>query len=369
MNKEIEELVSKIIEAIEKVTKMPVPEDVIENIRIKCALLAKTPEIQVTSNPKEFDSHARMTKSFYQGSFGDTHREKTYTDVLYGDYQPGLSQIKDYPNNSNLSIEIHETSDFSMNKLQIALSTDNYDENLSVLVIYVPEAKEWDQTSFKKSIENEQKQALLKQLREKTKGKVPEEQLLILVDKFDFSNGIPDIKVISDPKLFDDTARESANVYSDSFENDNSLFVDVNTLYGNYQSGNDTVFEHRGYRSSYSESNTPSDFNLNEVQIVLVNNYQYRRFYNRETEKESSSIVIYLPEKEYEEQSYKKYREKQERTHSISEVKQLYTSYIPKNISPDFFKKRSLDNLSKLFGTENSVEKTSGREDSKGTEK
>ena len=333
MNKKIEELVGKIIEAIEKVTQTPLPEEVIQNIRSKCSLLPKTPEIRITSKPQEFDSYARITNTFYQGSFGDSYRERTNTNVLYGDYKPGTSLTKDYPNNLHISVESHEVSDFSLNKMQVALSTAVYDENSNILVIYIPEVREWDEVSFKKFLENEQKQTLLKQLREKTKGKVTEEELHQLVDNFDFSDGIPDIEIISDPEKFDDATRETTDVYSDTFENDNSLDIDVKTLYGNFQPGSNIVFEHRGYISSTSESYNSSDFNLNSIQIVFVKNYQYRRFYNRKSEKEDSSIVIYLPEKEYEEKSYREFVEKKKNIHNFSQVANFAKIYVP-NVLP-----------------------------------
>ena len=341
MNKKIEELVGKIIESIEKVTKMPVPADVEKNIRTKCCFLTKMPEIIVTSNPKEFDSHARVIDGLYQGSFGDAYREHTYTNVLYGDYKPGSSRIKDYPNTLNQSIETHGSSDFSMNKMQVALSADIYHENSNVLVIYIPEEKEWQQISFKKFMEDERKQTLLEQLRKETKGKVPEDALQQLVDNFDFSDGVPEIKVISNPEEFDKATRETTDIYSDTFENDDTLDTDVKTL----------------YRSSTTESHTQTDFNLNGVQIVFVKNYSYRRFYNRESEKESSSIVIYLPEKEYEEKSYREFLDKKKPVHNFCQVANFAKAYIPNVLPKD---------LKQLLEQLDGIEKNIGEQDIKG---
>ena len=338
MSKEIEKLIEQIILSIEKATQKEVPEEVKQNIRLKCSMLPKMPEIRITSNPQEFDSHAKMVKNYYQGTWDKSYKEQTHTDTLFGDYQSGLSQQQLYNNNSKPSTEMDELSDFSMNKMQVALSTDEYDEYNNTLVIYIPEVREYDVISYKEFTQNKQKQALFDILLEKTNGKVSEEELHQLAEKFDFSNGIPEIEVISDPEKFDKAVAEIVDEYSDDFENDNASYRHSTTLHGDYQSGFQGTYESRGTISSYRDFDETSDFNLNGVQVILVNNNEERRFYNSRTQKDSSSIVIYLPEREYEEQSFKTYVEKRKTSHAhnISEVAAFARTYIPQTLPKDF---------------------------------
>ena len=338
MNKEIEKLIEQIILSIEKTTQKEVPEDVKKNISVQCGVLAKMPEIRITSNPQEFDNNARMVRNYYQGTWDSDYREQTYTNTLFGDYKAGMSQQKSYSYNSPEAGEINELSDFSMNKMQIALSRDDFDEDNNTLVIYIPEVREYDVISYKEFIQKEQKQNLFDVLLKKTNGKIPEEQLHKLVEKFDFSNGIPEIEVISDPEKFNNSVIDREDVYSDDFENDNNTYRHSTKLYGDYQSGTEDVYESRGRRTSYKEFEETSDFNLNGVQVILVENTQEHRFYDSKTVKPSSSIVIYLPEKEYEEQTFKTYTEKikNARTHNIVEVAAFARTFIPQTSHKDF---------------------------------
>jgi len=342
MSKEIEKLIEQIILAIQKATGTEISDEMVRNIKNKCGYLLTTPEIKITSNPKEFDSNARITKSIYERSSGKLYKEYTHTDILYGNYEPGTSFLNYY---NNISTEKHELSDFDMTTMQIALSINDTNEYSNSLVIYVPEVREYEEASFKTFMEKEQKQTLYESLLEKTAQKVPEEELQKLVDSFDFSNGIPEIEVISDPEKFDEATKVYMDIYTDSFTNENALCLDSSTLYGNYKSGSDIIFEHRGSISSISETETLSNFDLNGVQIVLATNTQSHRYYNSTSEKENTSIIIYLPEKEYEERNYRDYIEKRKtHIHDFSEIQDFAKTFIP-TLSPETLNKKILSRL------------------------
>lgn len=286
MNKEIEELVDQIIKAIEQYTHMPLSEEEANKIRNAIYALPKKPQLLTTKDPKEFDSYARLKDITDQGTFGKKQKTKTVTTQLYGNYTPGISRIRYLPNNRISSDNTHTISDFAMDQLQIVLSIDYRDENSNWLVIYGPDSKNENLKGvrFKDFIKNEQKQTLFKKLKEATNGKVSDEQLQVLVDKFDFSNGIPEIEIISDPKTFDIAATNFDDEYS-------RCEVDV-LLNNNCKPGRE-------------EDYVSSDFNLNEVQIVLVKTEHYHRFNNTESGMTDYCIKIYVPEKEYPEKTYK----------------------------------------------------------------
>lgn len=343
---DIEKLVEQIVLAIRKITQEPIPEKTIEEIRKACSILPRKPEVKIIQNPKEFDECAKPKEVDYQGTFGDRYRSSIKCQVLYGNYTPGISKFIESAKAPGKSQEQEDISDFSMNKMQVVLSRDIYREYNNTLILYIPEQKEWEETSFARFIKNEQRQTLFQKISDAVKGTMTDEEIWEIVNNFDFSNGIPEIRIITDPDKFDDIAIERDEMYSDTSEYDKDLFVETKTLHGDYTPGKIESLEYRGFRGCANETIKDSNFSLNRPQLALVSTYKYRRFYNSNSEKRNTEIVIYVPERKHEEQTYKQYRER--RTHSPIAVTNFIKAYIP-NIDPEKLKKKFTPSLEDLI--------------------
>ena len=154
------------------------------------------PQIITTANPYEFEKSTRRNKDIFEHSWAGSVENTTETDVLIGDYKPGIDDIHDYSENGNTSSpqESHEMSDFSINQVQVAVvmestiddfNGNDIDEYSESVQIYLPEEKEYPgNVSFKQMIlensksdletRNEQLTAL-----EKEERKISEVEALI----------------------------------------------------------------------------------------------------------------------------------------------------------------------------------------------
>lgn len=116
------------------------------------------PQIITTSDPKEFEKNTRRYN--YRGATQERGDASTKTDVLIGDYMPGIDEI--YENDYTGSpTEKHEVSDFSINQIQVTVvikedytyTNEDYSEAIH---IYIPEEREYpENVSFKQiTLEN-----------------------------------------------------------------------------------------------------------------------------------------------------------------------------------------------------------------------
>lgn len=294
MNDEIKKLVEQIVAAIpEKLTA-----EQIEKITSQCALLNQRPEIKITSDPKEFETTARERKTVYNDPWVGKEVSSIISSTLYGDY---------------------EQSDFSINKMQIALVEDINNVCSAQLVIYVPKKRDYDVTNYKDFIKSEMIKSLCDSIKSAAKGMLTSLEINKFLEQYDFSKGMPEIQITSDPREFDSKAKERSEEFVDSLlELDDDLKIRTKTLYGDYQPGVEDIYEYEKTKSSPYEESTPSDFSLSKVQVALVTNTRFHSFHGKEEGEETSTIVIYLPdEKEYGVDSFKQLTEKK---HDVSEV-------------------------------------------------
>lgn len=295
MSDEIKKLVEQIVSAIpEELT-----DEQIDAISTKCATLKHRPEIKITSDPKEFKSATREGKTVYNDCWIGKEVSSIISSTLYGDYQQ---------------------SDFSINKMQIALVNDIHNEHSSQLVIYVPEKREYDVTSYKEFVKNELRKSLCESIKMAANEMLTMPEIKRFIEEYDFSKGMPEIKTTSDPREFDSNAKErSEELIDSSSETETDSKTRTKTLYGDYQPGMEDVYEYDKTKNSPYEECTSSDFSLSEVQVALVTNITFHSHHGKEEGKETTTIVIYLPdEKEYGVDSFKQLTEKK---HDVSEVK------------------------------------------------
>lgn len=122
------------------------------------------PQILTTTNPHEFEKRSRRKKDIFSHSWAGSRKAITETDVLIGDYKPGIDDIYEYSENGDTREpeESHEMSDFSINQIQVAVvmesNTDhfngnNIDEHSESVQIYIPEEREYpENVSFKQMV-------------------------------------------------------------------------------------------------------------------------------------------------------------------------------------------------------------------------
>ena len=127
------------------------------------------PQIITTTNPYDFEKSSRRNKDIFEHSWAGSRKDITETDVLIGDYKPGIDDIYEYSENGNTSEpqESHEMSDFSINQVQVAVvmkstiddfNGNNIDEYNESVQIYLPEEKEYpENVSFKQMVLEERK--------------------------------------------------------------------------------------------------------------------------------------------------------------------------------------------------------------------
>ena len=111
------------------------------------------PQIITTTNPYEFEKSTRRKKDVFEHSWAGSRETTTETDVLIGEYEPGIDDIYKYSENGETRTpeETHEMSDFSINQVQVAVvmestiddfNGNNIDEYNESVQIYLPEEKE-----------------------------------------------------------------------------------------------------------------------------------------------------------------------------------------------------------------------------------
>lgn len=119
------------------------------------------PQIMITSDPKEFEGNSRRRKDIFEHSWAGSTRSTTETEVLIGDYEPGIDDIYEYSQNGDTREpeETHEKSDFSIDQIQVAFVIRDYADHFNgnninryneSVQIYIPEEREYpENVSFK----------------------------------------------------------------------------------------------------------------------------------------------------------------------------------------------------------------------------
>ena len=167
----------------EKLTKEQI-EQIISGIDLENE---EVPRISVTSNPYDFEKYTRRKEDIFEHSWAGATRDYVDTQVLMGDYEPGIDKRYEYSENGDNRSpeEEHEMSDFSMNQIQVAKVNSDYMDNFNgndieehkeTIQIYMPNEKEYyENVSFKKMVlekENNEKNPIVEEIRKLASKKV-----------------------------------------------------------------------------------------------------------------------------------------------------------------------------------------------------
>lgn len=125
----------------------------------------------------------------------------------------------------------------------------------------------------------------------------------------------PEITITSDPKEFDDNAREKRIISEDSWVGKDELSLTSSTLYGDYKPGIDELRENRRNGKHYTKENHQiSDFSINQMQIALARDLKNDDF---------GKLIIYVPEKkEYSIISYREFLENEQRQSLCNQIEE-----------------------------------------------
>ena len=273
------------------------------------------PQIITTTNPYDFEKSSRRNKDIFEHSWAGSRKDITETDVLIGDYKPGIDDIYEYSENGNTSEpqESHEMSDFSINQVQVAVvmestiddfNGNNIDEYNESVQIYLPEEKEYpENVSFKQMVLEERKTKFYKAIKEKVGEKLTDEQIRGIVEKFNLENGnIPQIITTTNPYDFEKSSRRNKDIFEHSWAGSRKDITETDVLIGDYKPGIDDIYEYseNGNTSEPQESHEMSDFSINQVQVAVVMESTIDDFNGNNIDEYNESVQIYLPEeKEY----------------------------------------------------------------------
>ena len=269
-------------------------------------------KVKVTSDPKEFEEKTRRLSDELSHSWAGASETRIDTEVLVGDYAPGLHSEYVYSENGNMGEPVveDEMADFTLSGVQIAKVRHSYESTFSSdmdsdydyteIVIYIPDEKAQETyETFKEMIKKERREALIKKIKEKVGDKVPDDVIEQIVDRYDLLIGKePEVIVTSDPKSFDERSRKDESDVSHSWAGRDLYTKEPVVVLGDYQSGESKVYEYykNGTLTVQEKSDTLSDFSMDKPQIVLTYaEYDYS-LSEPSSEGIDNAIVIYLPD-------------------------------------------------------------------------
>ena len=149
-------------------------------------------------------------------------------------------------------------------------------------------------------------QQLIEEIQEKTGGRLTEEQIKQIVDQ----SGLEDVevKVTGDPYEYG-----GDSVQNKEFDNNYSLEETVEGIIGDTKAGE---YEDR-YQGDLVDE--PADFSLNELQASIKRTEEY---INGEYDNNTTTINIYMPEKEYDVKSYKELIKRDKLKQLVEEIQE-----------------------------------------------
>ena len=339
-NEKTKEIYDMIKQKIgEKLTKEQI-EQIISGIDLENE---EVPRISVTSNPYDFEKYTRRTEDIFEHSWAGSTRNYVDTQVLMGDYEPGIDKRYEYSENGDNRTpdEEHEMSDFSMNKIQVAKVNRDYMDNFNgsdieeydeYIQIYIPEEKKLPkEISFKQYVLNKRREKMENKLKEILGDKINLNQIDKIIETIDFEKEkVPEIVTISDPYEFEKKTRRSEDIFEHSWAGATRDYVDTQVLIGDYEPGIDKRYEYseNGDNRSPEEEHEMSDFSMNQIQVAKVNSDYMDNFNGNDIEEHKETIQIYMPnEKEYYENvSFKKMvleKENNEKNPIVEEIRKL----------------------------------------------
>jgi hypothetical protein len=271
---------------------------------------AKT-KLVLTSNPEEFEDLAREYEDTLSHSWAGSSTTKKTTEVLHGDFEPGLDYTYQYSNNGNVGLpeEKHIMSDFTLNEVQIAkisslkestFQGDYSDEEPAVtLAVYMPEEKEIGEfTSFKEMILAKKAEALSEKIRESVGTALTDEEIRDIVRGYDFEDPVDiDVSVTSNPEEFDTKARPYRHEISHSWAGTDLDERISTTALGDYEPGMYSYYQYSDNGNIEPEEieEELSEFSLRNVQVVnteIIEDDSLNEPYNNSRKLE---LVIYIP--------------------------------------------------------------------------
>ena len=301
----------QLIEEIQEKTGGKLTKEQIKQVVDQSRIEDEDLKVSVTSNPYEYGEDSVQKQEFdnnysleetVEGIIGDT-KAGEYEDRYQGDL-------------------IDEPANFSLNELQVSIKrSEEYIDgeyvDTTTINIYMPE-KEYDVKTYKELIERDKLNQLVEEIQEKTKGRLTEEQIQQIVNQ----SGLEQVAVLvtSDPHEYG-----VANVENKKFKNNYSLEEQVEGIIGDTKAGE---YEDR-YQGDLIDE--PADFSLNELQVSIKRSEEYADGRNDDT----TTINIYMPEKEYDVKTYKELiqREMEEQgLHTVEEVKEALEQTMDKDM-------------------------------------
>lgn len=279
----IEELKRKI----EEQTNGKLSEEQINQIIEKAGL--EEVIVHVTSDPYEYgeasieDEDDDVEK--IEGIIGDTKGGEYYYDPYQGE-------------------TVDESANFSLSQIQASIKTWKLEEqdvkrfSPTTINIYLPE-QEYDVVTFKELVERDKMQKLVTTIKEKTNGRLSDEQISKIIEE----SGLVDtsmVLVTSDPYKYG-RANEAETGYTMDGDHYESIDEEIEGIIGDTEGGK-------------YESNESANFSLNQAQssVIRRTKYDYYEGYDEKHWYYSTLINIYLPEQEYDVETFKELLEKDE---------------------------------------------------------
>ncbi len=268
-------------------------------------------EVLVTSDPREFEEKTRKKKDIFEHSWAGRTADVSYTDVLLGDYEPGIDDSYQFSDNGNIENKTnsHKISDFLLNEMQVAFVDNEYSDTYNgnnmfseekSLVIYLPDEEKYpEKSSFKEMILKERFEKLSEAIVEQTGDKLTYEQIKGIIEKVDLEDiELPEIVVTSDPFDFDEQARLKKDIFEHSWAGRKVDISYTDVLLGDYQPGIDDRYEYsdNGESQGPRENHQKSDFALDQLQVTLINKDVSDHYNGNEKDELSKKIIIYLPD-------------------------------------------------------------------------
>ena len=273
------------------------------------------PQIEVTENPYEFEKETRINEDIFEHSWAGSTVSKRETDVLLGDYQPGIDSRYQYSQNGDTRSpeEKHEMSDFSLNEAQIAVVLSDYsdhfngtdiDEHSETIQIYLPNEKQYpSKSSFKQMVLKERQKNMYQAIKDKVGDRLTDEQIKAITGRFNFESEIvPQINVTENPYEFEKNSRRHRDTFEHSWAGSKVRKTETDVVIGDYQPGIDSIYQYseNGDTRLPEEKHEMSDFSLNDAQVAVVSSDYSDHYNDASIAEHSETIQIYLPnEKQY----------------------------------------------------------------------
>lgn len=129
-------------------------------------------------------------------------------------------------------------------------------------------------------------------------GKLSEEKILELLEQLGAgTQGVPIIKIFSDPNEFEASTRRKSDVYAHSWAGKTAEKTETWVLLGDYEPGIDDVYNYsdNGNMLPTEETHEMSDFSIDQIQAAITVETNFSNYNGDERDEYEEIIQLYLP--------------------------------------------------------------------------